>query len=61
LRMISGVLSETFRSSFSRSPVEFYPKIKTWREAGLIEEESGNLRFTAKGLLLANSIFVEFV
>jgi oxygen-independent coproporphyrinogen III oxidase len=61
LRMISGVSSEAFRSSFGRPPVEFYPKLKTWREAGLIEEESGNLRFTAKGLLLANSIFVEFV
>jgi oxygen-independent coproporphyrinogen III oxidase len=61
LRMISGVSLEAFRSAFGRSPVEFYPKIKTWREAGLIEEENGNLRLTAKGLLLANSIFVELM
>jgi oxygen-independent coproporphyrinogen III oxidase len=61
LRMISGISSEAFRANFDRSPVEFYPKIKTWREAGLIEEESGNLRLTAKGLLLANSVFVELI
>ncbi len=61
LRMISGVSSETFRSNFGRAPVEFYPKIETWREAGLIAEKNGNLRLTAKGLLLANSIFVELV
>ena len=61
LRMISGVSSEAFRSTFGRAPVEFYPKIETWREAGLIAEKKGNLRLTARGLLLANSIFVEFV
>ena len=61
LRMIAGVSSEVFRSTFGRAPVEFYPKIETWREAGLMAEEKGNLRLTAKGLLLANSIFVELV
>ena len=61
LRMTSGVSLEAFRSAFGRSPVEFYPKIETWREAGLITEKNGNLRLTAQGLLLANSIFVEFV
>ena len=61
LRMISGVSSEVFRSIFGRAPVEFYPKIETWREAGLMAEENGNLRLTAKGLLLANSIFVELI
>jgi oxygen-independent coproporphyrinogen-3 oxidase len=61
LRMTSGVSLEDFRSAFGRSPVEFYPKIETWREAGLISEKNGNLRLTAQGLLLANSIFVEFV
>lgn len=61
LRMTSGVSSEAFCSRFGRSPVDFYPKIKTWREGELMEEENGNLKLTAKGLLLANSIFVEFV
>ena len=61
LRMISGVSCEVFRSTFGRSPVEFFPKIDTWREAGLMTEKNGNLRLTARGLLLANSIFVEFI
>jgi oxygen-independent coproporphyrinogen III oxidase len=61
LRMTSGVSSEAFRSRFGRSPVDFFPKIKTWRDGELMEEKNGNLRLTAKGLLLANSIFVEFV
>jgi oxygen-independent coproporphyrinogen-3 oxidase len=61
LRMTSGVSLEAFRSAFGRAPVELYPKIETWREAGLITEKNGNLRLTAQGLLLANSIFVEFV
>jgi oxygen-independent coproporphyrinogen-3 oxidase len=61
LRMTSGVSLEAFRSAFGSFPVEFYPKIETWREAGLITEKNGNLRLTAQGLLLANSIFVEFV
>lgn len=61
LRMTSGVSSEAFRSRFGRSPVDFYPKIKTWREGELMEEKNGNLKLTAKGLLLANSIFVEFM
>jgi oxygen-independent coproporphyrinogen-3 oxidase len=61
LRMTSGVSRDAFRSILGRSPVDFYPKIKTWREAELMEEKNGMLRLTAKGLLLANSIFVEFV
>jgi oxygen-independent coproporphyrinogen III oxidase len=61
LRMTSGVSSEAFRSRFGRSPGDFFPKIKTWREGELMEEKNGNLRLTAKGLLLANSIFVELM
>jgi oxygen-independent coproporphyrinogen III oxidase len=61
LRMTSGVSCEAFCSRFGRSPVEFYPKINTWRDGELMEEKNGNLRLTAKGLLLANSIFVEFM
>jgi oxygen-independent coproporphyrinogen III oxidase len=61
LRMTAGISLQTFSHRFGRSPVDFYPKIKSWREAGLMEEKNGMLRLTAKGLLLANSIFVEFV
>jgi oxygen-independent coproporphyrinogen-3 oxidase len=61
LRMIAGVSCEVFRSTFGGSPVEFFPKLDTWREAGLMAENNGNIRLTARGLLLANSIFVELV
>jgi oxygen-independent coproporphyrinogen-3 oxidase len=61
LRMTAGISLQTFSHRFGSSPVEFYPKIETWREGGLITEKNGNLRLTAQGLLLANSIFVEFV
>jgi oxygen-independent coproporphyrinogen-3 oxidase len=61
LRMIEGVSSESFRSRFEQTPVEFYPRIAHWIEGKLMEETNGYLRLTQKGLLLANSIFVEFM
>jgi oxygen-independent coproporphyrinogen-3 oxidase len=61
LRMTEGISIETFRASFGKSPEEAYPRIRTWIEGDLLEENSGYLRFTAKGILLANSIFVEFM
>jgi putative oxygen-independent coproporphyrinogen III oxidase len=61
LRMTEGVSTEVFRKRLGRSPVEFYPQIATWREGQLIEETGGFLRLTNKGLLVANSIFVEFM
>ncbi|MPZ75891.1 MAG: radical SAM family heme chaperone HemW [Deltaproteobacteria bacterium] len=61
LRMTRGVSSEAFSSRFGKSPADFYPKIKIWIEADLMEETKGFLRLTHRGLLLANSIFVEFM
>ncbi|MDZ4346976.1 MAG: radical SAM family heme chaperone HemW [Candidatus Binatia bacterium] len=61
LRMTEGISNDEFCSRFSKSPLDFYPQIRTWSEAGLMEERDGRLFFTRKGLLLANSIFVEFV
>jgi oxygen-independent coproporphyrinogen-3 oxidase len=61
LRMTEGISIETFRASFGKPPEEVYPRIRTWIEGDLLEENSGYLRFTAKGILLANSIFVEFM
>jgi oxygen-independent coproporphyrinogen-3 oxidase len=61
LRMTAGISMQAFSQRFGKSPVEFYPKIKTCIEGQLIEEKTGHLRLTAKGLLLANSIFVEFM
>jgi oxygen-independent coproporphyrinogen-3 oxidase len=61
LRMTAGISLQTFSHRFGKSPVEFYPKIKTCIEGELMEETNGHLRLTPKGLLLANSIFVEFM
>ena len=61
LRMTEGVSSEIFRNRFGKTPVELYPQISTWREGQLIEEEAGFLRLTSKGLMVANSIFVQFM
>ncbi|MBI1997515.1 MAG: coproporphyrinogen III oxidase, partial [Deltaproteobacteria bacterium] len=61
LRMTEGISNDEFCARFSKSPVDFYPQITTWSDAGLMEERDGRLLFTRKGLLLANSIFVQFV
>jgi oxygen-independent coproporphyrinogen-3 oxidase len=61
LRMTAGVSCATFVSMFGASPVDVYPKIGDWIEGKLMEEKSGYLRLTRKGLLLANSVFVEFM
>ncbi len=61
LRMTEGIPSESFRRRFDQTPIEFYPQIKSWIDAELLEERTGSLRFTPKGLLLANSIFVHFM
>ena len=61
LRMTEGVSIEAFRSRFGRLPVEHYPQIGIWMESQLIEEKEAFLRLTSKGLMVANSIFVEFM
>ena len=61
LRMTEGVLIDAFRSRFKKTPSEFYPRIASWIDGELMQESGGYLRLTQKGLLLANSIFVEFM
>lgn len=61
LRMTAGVSCAAFSSRYGQSPVDLYPRIEIWREAGLMEEQGGYLRLTPMGLLLADSIFVEFM
>jgi putative oxygen-independent coproporphyrinogen III oxidase len=61
LRMTGGISVEVFRARFGKSPEEFYRRIKTWQEGGFLHEHGGHLWLTAKGLMLANSIFVEFM
>ena len=61
LRMTEGVSRKKFQSRFHRSALEFFPQIACWTDEGLMEEEDDYLRFTRRGLLVANSIFVQFM
>ncbi len=61
LRMTDGVSTKEFQSRFGKPPAIFYPQIVNWLEGDFIVEQDGYLRLTKKGLMLANSIFVEFI
>jgi putative oxygen-independent coproporphyrinogen III oxidase len=61
MRMMEGISVGKFAARFGKPPAEFYPKIRDWVDGGLLEERTGHLRLTSKGLLVANSIFVEFM
>jgi oxygen-independent coproporphyrinogen-3 oxidase len=61
LRLTAGVSTDVFRARFGKTPETFYPRIATWIETGFMERHKEFLRLTPKGLLLANSIFVEFM
>jgi oxygen-independent coproporphyrinogen-3 oxidase len=61
LRLTEGVSVEKFCSRFGKAPGEVYPHIPDWIEAALVEEKEGFLKLTPKGLLLANSLFVQFM
>ena len=61
LRMTEGIRADAFRQRFGQTARQFYPQIDTWIEGELLVEQGEFLRFTAKGLMLANSIFVHFM
>jgi oxygen-independent coproporphyrinogen-3 oxidase len=61
LRMTEGIRSDIFRQRFGQTPRQFYPQIDTWIDGDLLVEHAGFLRFTTKGLMVANSIFVHFM
>ncbi|MSP38658.1 MAG: radical SAM family heme chaperone HemW [Deltaproteobacteria bacterium] len=61
LRLTEGISSELFRGRFGKSPEAFYPRIATWLEAEFLQQRGKFLSMTPKGLMLANSIFVEFM
>jgi len=61
LRMTEGISPVAFRERFGEFPWEAFPRIKDLIEARLLEVKHGFLRLTKKGLLVANSIFVEFM
>jgi len=61
LRMTEGIFQDSFRARFGRRPLEFFPRMTDWLEGELMEEKNGFLRLTHKGLMVANSIFVQFM
>jgi putative oxygen-independent coproporphyrinogen III oxidase len=61
LRMTEGILIDGFRARFDKTPREVFPQISHWINGELLEENGDFLRFTDKGLLVANSIFVHFM
>ena len=61
LRMTEGISIDGFRARFDKTPRAVFPQISHWIEGELLEENGGFLRFTQKGLLVANSIFVHFM
>ena len=63
LRGSRGLLAAEFESEFGQPPRAFFgPAVDRLLEAGLLGEAgSGDLRLSARGRLLANSVFAEFV
>jgi len=61
LRMTKGISLAEFSRRFEKNPRDFYPQIDDWLQEGLMEADEERLRLTRRGLLVANSIFVNFV
>jgi len=63
LRGSRGLLAAEFEGEFGQPPRVFFgPAIDRLLEAGLLDEaEGGDLRLSARGRLLADSVFAEFV
>jgi oxygen-independent coproporphyrinogen-3 oxidase len=63
LRGSRGLLAAEFEGEFGQPPRAYFaPAIDRLVEAGLLEEaEGGDLRLSARGRLLADSVFAEFV
>jgi oxygen-independent coproporphyrinogen-3 oxidase len=63
LRGSRGLLAAEFEREFGRPPRAFFePAIDRLVEAGLLDEAGGgDLRLSARGRLLADSVFAEFV
>ena len=61
LRMTEGISVDAFRARFGQSPAKHFPRIADWLEAEFMEETNGDLHLTRKGMMVANSIFVQFI
>ncbi len=61
LRMISGVSMPEFERRFGATPESAFPAMAEWLSERLLVEEEHHIRFTPRGLLLANELFVRLV
>jgi putative oxygen-independent coproporphyrinogen III oxidase len=61
LRLIEGICLNRFVGRFRKDALELYPQIEGWVSEGFMERDGDLLRLTRRGLLVANSIFVNFV
>ena len=62
LRLLQGVELAAFQRRFSRRLEDYYrSEINKLTKDGLVELDGGFLRLTARGLPLANRVFLEFV
>jgi oxygen-independent coproporphyrinogen III oxidase len=61
LRLMDGISVNAFVARFGQNPVELYPQISHWISEKFMEQNGDRLRFTRRGLTVANSIFVHFV
>lgn len=60
LRLIEGVSLKQYQIRFKTHLYDDYPVLKTYIKQGLLEEVSGMIRFTKKGLFLGNNVFEIF-
>jgi oxygen-independent coproporphyrinogen-3 oxidase len=61
LRMMQGVSPAEFARRFGMSLEDLYPQVDDLKRDGLLEEQKSRLRLTRRGLLVANSVFVNFI
>lgn len=61
LRCLDGFAEEAFRARFNVSFVEAFPHATTLKDDGLLDHEGGQWRLSARGLVLADTVFATFV
>lgn len=61
LRLTAGVSLRAFAARFGKSMLDLYPAISSGVSDGLMEIQDDHIRLTHRGLMVANSVFVNFV
>ncbi len=60
LRLLEGVSLDAIKERFDVDLLEHYPKLNPMLEQGFLTIEQNHLKFTRRGLLLGNDVFVLF-